>query len=377
MGRRFNPRAGGQTKGCAPCIPHSGSRAPAYRDAELKPRPGPGAPTPKEPATFPSFRAPSLGRDRGRGRGRCGQARRAPREWRHGAERRGGQARRGVPAARPAPRASAPPRLAMVEQGDAAPLLRWAEGPAVSVPQDPALQTGGWARGGGGSGRAAADAPRRREPDEPAPREVLLQPGRLELGDVEEDQVVAVFVVTFDPRSGERRLGMERWLGAGTSPARFRRARGRDPLRAHSHPHTCIPPRSGVPGQRGHCVPRREPRDPRGFVPPPSPSRRGSQLRSGASSPLSRLLRFSAGGLVCGRGHVGFCFLCFPARLEGSFRCRKEGTHPHSPPRAYVASHAGPKRTYALCPPLLVVAPSEVTFPAAKFTFSEGLILRN
>ncbi|KAL6030178.1 hypothetical protein STEG23_030431 [Scotinomys teguina] len=90
----------------------------------------------------------------------------------------------------------------MVEQGDAAPLLRWAEGPAVSVPQDPALQTGGWARGGSGSGRLAAEAPRRREPDEPAPPEVLLQPGRLELGDVEEDQVVAVFVVTFDPRSG-------------------------------------------------------------------------------------------------------------------------------------------------------------------------------
>lgn len=164
--------------------------------------------TDPERATFASFRAMPIGWDRGRGR--CGQARRAPRERPHGAERRGGQARRGVPAARPAPRASAPPRLAMVEQGDAAPLLRWAEGPAVSVPQDPALQAGGWARGGGGSGRAAAEAPRRREPDEPAPPEVLLQPGRLELGDVEEDQVVAVFVVTFDPRSGERRLGMER-----------------------------------------------------------------------------------------------------------------------------------------------------------------------
>lgn len=126
-------------------------------------------------------------------------------------ERQGGQARRGVPAARPAPRAPAPPRLAMVEQGDAAPLLRWAEGPAVSVPQDPALQAGGWVRGGSGGGRVAAEAPRRREHDEPAPPEVLLQPGRLELGDVEEDQVVAVFVVTFDPRSGENRLRMEGW----------------------------------------------------------------------------------------------------------------------------------------------------------------------
>lgn len=149
------------------------------------------------------------------GRGRCGQAQRASREPGHRRERQGGQARRGVPAARPAPRAPAPPRLAMVEQGDAAPLLRWAEGPAVSVPQDPALQAGGWVRGGSGGGRVAAEAPRRREPDEPAPPEVLLQPGRLELGDVEEDQVVAVFVVTFDPRSGESRLGAEGWVAVG------------------------------------------------------------------------------------------------------------------------------------------------------------------
>nr|XP_010338695.2 DENN domain-containing protein 11 isoform X1 [Saimiri boliviensis boliviensis] len=90
----------------------------------------------------------------------------------------------------------------MVEQGDAAPLLRWAEGPAVSLPQAPEPQAGGWGRGGGGGARQTAEPPRRREPEEPAAPEVLLQPGRLELGDVEEDQVVAVFVVTFDPRSG-------------------------------------------------------------------------------------------------------------------------------------------------------------------------------
>lgn len=89
----------------------------------------------------------------------------------------------------------------MVERGDAAPLLRWAEGPAVSPPQAPELQAGG--RGWGGGGRGAAEPPRRREPEELGASEVLLQPGRLELGDVEEDQVVAVFVVTFDPRSGE------------------------------------------------------------------------------------------------------------------------------------------------------------------------------
>ncbi|XP_053464506.1 DENN domain-containing protein 11 isoform X3 [Nycticebus coucang] len=90
----------------------------------------------------------------------------------------------------------------MVEQGDAAPLLRWAESPAVSLPQAPRPQAGGRGRGGGGGARAAAEPRRRREPEEPASSEVLLQPGRLELGDVEEDQVVAVFVVTFDPRSG-------------------------------------------------------------------------------------------------------------------------------------------------------------------------------
>ncbi|KAL0618373.1 DENN domain-containing protein 11 [Plecturocebus cupreus] len=110
------------------------------------------------------------------------------------------------PPAPPLPPA-APPRLAMVEQGDAAPLLRWAEGPAVSLPQAPEPQAGGWGRGGGGGARPTAEPPRRREPEEPAAPEVLLQPGRLELGDVEEDQVVAVFVVTFDPRSGEGRAG--------------------------------------------------------------------------------------------------------------------------------------------------------------------------
>ncbi|XP_066118569.1 DENN domain-containing protein 11 isoform X2 [Saccopteryx bilineata] len=90
----------------------------------------------------------------------------------------------------------------MVERGDAAPLLRWAEGPAVSPPQAPELQPGGRGWGGGGGGRVAAEPPRRREPAALGASEVLLQSGRLELGDVEEDQVVAVFVVTFDPRSG-------------------------------------------------------------------------------------------------------------------------------------------------------------------------------
>ncbi|XP_057406252.1 DENN domain-containing protein 11 isoform X3 [Balaenoptera acutorostrata] len=90
----------------------------------------------------------------------------------------------------------------MVERGDEAPLLRWAEGPAVSPPLAPDPQAGGRGWGGGRGGRAAVEPPRRREPEELGPSQVLLQPGRLELGDVEEDQVVAVFVVTFDPRSG-------------------------------------------------------------------------------------------------------------------------------------------------------------------------------
>lgn len=266
-------------------------------------------------------------------RGRCGRAQRAPREPPHRRKRQGGQARRGVPAARPAPRAPAPPRLAMVEQGDAAPLLRWAEGPAVSVPQDPALQAGGWVRGGSGGGRVAAEAPRRREPEEPAPPEVLLQPGRLELGDVEEDQVVAVFVVTFDPRSGESRLGMEgggeadrklgcgggtRCASAGTHTPASRPARGSRGTGA-----LCL--QTGAEGSPGLCSAPFS-------VPPPL------SIRSAAWSPLSCLLRFSAVGLVCSSGHIGFCFLCFPAGLKGSFRCLEEGA-PLTP--AYAASHGG------------------------------------
>ncbi|XP_019484838.1 PREDICTED: LOW QUALITY PROTEIN: protein LCHN-like [Hipposideros armiger] len=90
----------------------------------------------------------------------------------------------------------------MVERGAAVPLLSWAEDPAVSPPQAPELQAGGWGWGGTGGGRLAAEPWRRREPEGLGASEVLLQPGRLELGDMEEDQMVAVFVVTFDPRSG-------------------------------------------------------------------------------------------------------------------------------------------------------------------------------
>ncbi|KAK2506035.1 hypothetical protein MC885_001138 [Smutsia gigantea] len=118
----------------------------------------------------------------------------------------GGQSRK--PVRRAPSRARGESRLGGSADGGAAagrraaPLLRWAEGPAVSPPRAPELQAGGRGWGSGGGGRVAAEPPRRREPEEPGAAEGLLQPGRLELGDVEEDQVVAVFVVTFDPRSG-------------------------------------------------------------------------------------------------------------------------------------------------------------------------------
>ena len=130
----------------------------------------------------------------------------------------------------------------MMERGAAAPLLRWAEGPAVSPPRAPVPQAGGRGWGGGGGGWAAAEPPRRREPEE------LRQPGRLELGDVEEDQVVAVFVVTFDPRSGESRprtgarVAPQPGFGDGGGGARCARTRTPAPL---------SPPAGGPPGRAG------------------------------------------------------------------------------------------------------------------------------
>lgn len=158
----------------------------------------------------------------------------------------------------------------------------------------------------------------------------------------------------------------------GQPPARLR---GKDPLEAHSL-HTPASLRARGSRGTGALCPRWEPRDLGGFVPPAPPSRRGSQLRSGASSRLSRLLRFSTGGLVCGRGHVGFCFLSFSCSAGRFFRRREEGTHPHSSPPL----KSPPTRVLkdpALCLPFLLVASSEVTFLGAKFTFSEGFILRN
>ncbi|XP_038609193.1 DENN domain-containing protein 11 isoform X2 [Tachyglossus aculeatus] len=76
----------------------------------------------------------------------------------------------------------------MVEQGDEAPLLCWAEGPAVSPPQRVA-QRAAQPQHGNREGR-----PEQQE-DEQGDR------GDQE-DEEEEDHIVAVFVVTFDPRTG-------------------------------------------------------------------------------------------------------------------------------------------------------------------------------
>lgn len=89
---------------------------------------------------------------------------------------------------------------AMVEQADDAPLLFWAEGPAVSVPEpvEPRSCVKGSPWGSG-----------RREPVAAAAA-LAGTGGRLQEPDteqVEEDQIVAVFVVTFDPRTGKSPTG--------------------------------------------------------------------------------------------------------------------------------------------------------------------------
>lgn len=156
----------------------------------------------------------------------------------------------------------------MAERGDAAPLLSWAEGPAASPPQAPELQAGGRGWGGAGGGRLAAEPWRRREPEELGASEVLLQPGRLELGDVEEDQVVAVFVVTFDPRSGESRPGTRgRVAPTPPHPDRAWGTAGEGlAARAPAHLHPQSSPPAGLP-RSVRSAPARSGRGTRGFVP--------------------------------------------------------------------------------------------------------------
>ncbi|KAM9029949.1 DENN domain-containing protein 11 isoform 2-T2 [Ara ararauna] len=81
----------------------------------------------------------------------------------------------------------------MGERADEAPLLFWAEGPAVSAPPA-AAEAGGSSGGGRRLGGGWSAAPWGGEGPEEA-----AGPPRAE---AEEDQIVAVFVVTFDPRTG-------------------------------------------------------------------------------------------------------------------------------------------------------------------------------
>lgn len=82
---------------------------------------------------------------------------------------------------------------AMVERSDEAPLLFWAEGPAVSAPP-PAAEPGSSGSGGRRLGGGWSAAPW----DGEGPAEAAGPPR----AEAEEDQIVAVFVVTFDPRTG-------------------------------------------------------------------------------------------------------------------------------------------------------------------------------
>lgn len=81
----------------------------------------------------------------------------------------------------------------MVERADEAPLLFWAEGPAVSAPP-PAAEAGGVGGRRLGGGWSAAPWGCEEEAEAAGPPRA----------EAEEDQIVAVFVVTFDPRTGER-----------------------------------------------------------------------------------------------------------------------------------------------------------------------------
>lgn len=217
---------------------------------------------------------------------------------------------RGVPAARPCARPSppaAPPRFAMVERGDAAPLLRWAEGPAVSPPQAPEPQAGGRGWGSGGGGRRAAEPPRRRGPEELGASEVLLQPGRLELGDVEEDQVVAVFVVTFDPRSGESCSGDGGGGGGEGRPPRGFGGGGGGARCARTRTHTPAPPPRSLGAGR---VPPRGLGPGRGalFAAPPGPLLLPGRpvVRVPCSSACTSPARQDP---ACGHGAPAFVFL--------------------------------------------------------------------
>ncbi|XP_064417151.1 DENN domain-containing protein 11 [Latimeria chalumnae] len=85
----------------------------------------------------------------------------------------------------------------MVEQTDRAPLLDWEESPAVSLPPVPDGSAGGSDSSSPGGGRALGSGSAWRGGELPLPA-----PERQQREEVEEDQVVAVFVVAFDTRTG-------------------------------------------------------------------------------------------------------------------------------------------------------------------------------
>ena len=243
----------------------------------------------------------------------------------------------------------------MVERGDEAPLLRWAEGPAVSPPLAPDPQAGGRGWGGGRGGRAAVEPPRRREPEELGPSQVLLQPGRLELGDVEEDQVVAVFVVTFDPRSGESRS--ETAGGERVAPHWASGAAG-EGLAARAPAHVQLPPRRpGCPG-RVRC-----PREVGawGFVPCASdPVFIASRCLSADPQPArpspQSCLRFSGDRGSCLWPQARWLLFSFRARLKGTSREEEERPPGEFLPKRIVLSFHVP-----CFPPLLPIPPCTVT----------------
>lgn len=301
--------------------------------------------------------------------GQRGRAEPPGQVWARRRERAVGRGRGEVrsPPLRPPLSPAAPPRFAMVERGDAAPLLRWAEGPAVSPPQAPELQAGG--RGWGAGGRGAAEPPRRREPEELGASEVLLQPGRLELGDVEEDQVVAVFVVTFDPRSGES-LSETRGRGGGSPRNRAWGAAGeglaaRAPAPTHLHPHPAAGSGGGSGTSPAGC-PLEFGRGTRGFVPgalrPPLLSIRQRLSSWQPARPSSRWCLCCSSSVSC----LWLLFSCL-AGLTGFF----------PPVKSRAAPQGNSWNRVSMLPALAPHLSLMVTLQAANFPFSDLIILRN
>lgn len=112
----------------------------------------------------------------------------------------------------------------MVEQADDAPLLFWAEGPAVSLPEPG--EPGSW---GGCRSSSSSSTWRSGGKGEPGLAGLGRRLQEQEPGQVEEDQIVAVFVVTFDSRTGKLGSVPPSWGWEVGSPF-VGRGRTRDPI---------------------------------------------------------------------------------------------------------------------------------------------------